>query len=547
VLRVGHNACEHSEESEKSVTAAWIGGALLLGLLAKQIGLPPLVGFLAAGFGLRALGMETTPLLGELSDAGVLLLLFAVGLKLRVKTLFSYEVWGTALAHLAIIAAGVFIVIAGGGMPWPVTIALATAMGFSSTVFAAKVLEENRELRAVHGRIAVGILIVQDIVAVGMLALLAVNRPSPFAFVLVLLPALRWLLGRLLDLVGHGELLVLFGVVLAVAVGGVGFESLGLSSELGALILGMLLSEHRRAQELSTAVWGLKEFFLVGFFLSIGLAGTPEWQHVADAALLVALLPVKAAVFFLLLLVLGLRARTSFLTALCLATYSEFGLIVVQLAADNGFIAQDWLTTAGLAVALSFALAAPLNRHAHALFGRAGGWLERLERNRRHPDDEPVSLGSAEVLIIGMGRVGTGAYDYLHQHGEHVVGADSDPGKLEASRAAGRRVVYADAEDASFWHLLNVDRLKAILLAIPDVEAKKLASVELRRRGYAGFLSATHVFEEEREPILAAGCDATYNYFTEAGVGFARDSWEALDTATDSAAIILALEESEGG
>ena len=512
--------------------AAWIGGALILGLAARQAGLPPLVGFLGAGFAFAALGMQPSPLLDELSQAGVLLLLFAVGLKLRFKTFLRYEVWGTAIAHLAITTGVGFFAIYGGGFSWTIAAALALSLGFSSTVFAAKVLEEKRELRAVHGRIAIGILVVQDIVAVAVLTLLSVNMPSPYAVLLVLLPLARPIIGRVLEFVGHGELLVLFGVVLAVAVGGWGFELVGLSPELGALALGVALAEHKRAQELSGSVWSLKEFFLVGFFLNIGLAGMPTWEIAVNAGWLLLLLPVKAVFFFLLLLALGLRARTSFLTAVSLSTYSEFGLIVVQVAVANGLLDASWLIAAAIAVALSFALAAPLSTFAHPLYGMLGRWLERLERDKRHPDDEPVTLGSAEILIVGMGRVGSGAYDYLRERNEHVVGVDSDTGKLEAHRRAGRRVLYADAEDTSFWYQINVDRLKAILLALPDLEAKRLASRALRRRGYTGLLSATHVFEEERAPILEAGCNVSYNYFNEAGVGFARDSWEALNAPT---------------
>jgi predicted Kef-type K+ transport protein len=527
--------------------AGWIGGALLLGLLAGRIGLPPLVGFLAAGFALGGLGVEPSLLLSELAEAGVLLLLFAVGLKLRLKTLFRLEVWGAAVAHLAITFGVVLTVLQVTGLGSGGAIAIALAAGFSSTVFAAKVLEGQRELRAVHGRIAVGILIVQDLVAVGVLAGLSIEALSARALLLlVVLPIAPTVIGRVLDLVGHGELLVLFGVVLAVAVGGHGFEWLGLSPELGALVLGILLAEHPRAQELSTSIWGLKEFFLVGFFLNIGLTGAPTIATAVLAGWILLLLPVKVVLFFGLLLAFGLRARTSFLTAMSLATFSEFGLIVVQAASAEGLLGAEWLTAAALAVAVSFALAAPLNAFAHPAFRRLAGWLERLERDTRHPDDETVTLGSAEILVVGMGRVGTGAYDYLHERGEHVVGADSDPGKLERHLRAGRRVVYADAEDPTFWQSLHIERLTAIMLAFPDPHAKRIAARELRRRGYGGLLSATYIYDEERGPILDAGCDVTYNYFTEAGVGFARDSWEALNASRNRAEAI-ALEAADDG
>jgi hypothetical protein len=396
-------------------------------------------------------------------------------------------------------------------------------------VFAGKVLEANRELRAVHGRIAIGILIVQDVVAVGLLAALSVESPSPYAVVLLALPLLRPVLGRALDWVGHGELLVLFGAALALEVGGELFAHLGVSPELGALVLGMMLADHRRAQELSDSLWGLKELFLVGFFLSIGLTVSPTWEAVGTSALLVLLLPLKSVAFFALLLAFGLRARTSLLTALALATFSEFGLIVTQIAVAEGILPERWLVVVALTVAFSFVFAAPLNAYAHALYGATSRWLDRLERDKRHPDDEPITLGSAEILVVGMGRVGTGAFDYLRAQREHIVGVDNDPGKLERHLREGRRVAYADAEDAGFWQLLNVDRLQAIMLAIPDVHAKLLACRELRARGYGGLIAATHVYPEELAPILEAGCDVSYNYFTEAGVGFARHTWEALN------------------
>jgi predicted Kef-type K+ transport protein len=508
--------------------AVWIGGALLLGLAAARIGLPPLVGFLGSGFLFAALGLERPPLLGDLAHAGVLLLLFAVGLKLRIKTLLRYEVWGTAISHLVLTGVVGAVLLSSGDLPLGLSFTLAVALGFSSTVLAAKVLEANRELRAVHGRVAIGILIVQDVVAVVLLAFVTVETPSPWALALLLTPLARPAIAWVLDRSGHEELLVLLGAALAVG-SGEGFEALGVSSELGALLCGTLLADHRRAQELTNVLWGLKELFLVGFFLNVGFSGPPSWAAAQDALWLVLLLPLKGVAFFLLLIGLGLRARTSFLTAISMMTYSEFALIVVDLGVVNGLLDEEWVVITALAVALSFVTAAPLNAYAHAIFLRVGPWLERLERDKRHPDDEPISLGLAEILIVGMGRVGSGAYDYLRTQNErNIVGIDSDPAKIESNVRHGRRVAYADAEDPGFWHLLNIDRLRAIMLAVPDLQAKISAARALRRRGYRGLLSATHLYPEERAPIIDAGCDVTYNYYTEAGVGFARNTYETL-------------------
>jgi predicted Kef-type K+ transport protein len=515
--------------------AVWIAGALLLGLAAWRAGLPPLVGFLASGFVFGAFGMEPSPTLANLAHAGVLLLLFAVGLKLRVKTLLRTEVWGTAVLHLLVTGAlGAVAIRWASGLAWAPSFLIAVMLGFSSTVLAAKVLEGNRELRAVHGRVAIGILIVQDIVAVALLAVIAAERPSPFALALLLLPLARPLLAWLLDFCGHGELLVLYGAALAIG-GGEGFAYLGLSPELGALVLGTLLADHRRAQELTNVLWGLKELFLVGFFLNIGLNAPPTWDALRDGAWLLVMLPFQGIIFFLLLIGSGLRARTSFLTAVSLTTYSEFALIVADLAVHNGLLAASWLVVTAFAVALSFVAAAPLNAFAQEIYAALDPWLERVERHKRHPDDEPISLGSAQILVVGMGRVGSGAYDYLREQDENIVGVDSDPGKIESNIKRGRRVAYADAEDPSFWQRLNLERLRAIMLAVPDIEPKLTAARALRKRGFKGLISATHLYPEEYAPIIAAGCDVSYNYYTEAGVGFARHTYETLTSAAAAA------------
>jgi predicted Kef-type K+ transport protein len=512
----------------------WILAAFLLGTLAWRIGLPPLVGFLASGFLFGAIGAQPNELLDVLADAGVLLLLFAVGLKLRFRTLIRIEVWGSATAHLLIVAAVAWLSIAlGTEFGIGVTIMAAIALSFSSTVLAAKVLESNYELRSVHGRIAIGVLIIQDIVAVAVLAAINGGAPSPWALLLFALPLLRPIAGWMLDAVGHDELLVLFGAVLAIVVGGTGFELLNLSPELGALVMGIMLAGHSRSQELSNALWGLKEFFLVGFFLSIGLSGTPTFDTLVSAAWLLFFIPFKAIVLCGLLIALGLRARTSFLTGLSLATYSEFGLIITSVAVDNGLLSADWLVVAAVLVAASFVIAAPLNTYAHEIYEHLAGLLERFERDTDHYDDEPETLGTSQILIVGMGRVGCGAYDHFQQLGEHVVGIDTDLGKIERSRAEGRRVVYADAEDASLWQQLNTDRLRLVMLALPDPHATCFAARTLRSCGYDGLISATFVYPEDQQPMLDAGCDVTYNYYTEAGVGFARDTAEVLAAAPE--------------
>jgi predicted Kef-type K+ transport protein len=509
--------------------AVWIAGAFLLGLVARLLGLPPLVGFLVAGFLLNVLGVERIPLLDDIAHLGVLLLLFSVGLKLRLKQLLRAEVWGVSVLQFLVVLLPVLAVtVARPDFSPALALAVASALAFSSTVLAAKVLEERREIRAFHGRVAIGILIVEDVIAVAVLGWTEAGTLGWTAALALLLPLLTPVFRKLLDLAGHGELLVLLGAVLALGIGGYGFEQVGLSPELGALVIGMLLADHARAVELSDALWSLKEFFLVGFFLTVGLSDLPTWETVGLATVPLLLLPVKFAIFFLLLLAFGLSARTGFLASLSLATYSEFGLIVMAGAVERGLVPEQWLIATAIAVAISFAIAAPLSRYAHDIYAVVERWLHIFERRSRHPDDEPISLGTAEVVVVGMGRVGTGAYLHARENGHKVVGLDSDLGKVERHLKKGRRVVYADAEDPLLWHRLNLEHVRVVMLAVPDLEAKVQASEQLRRRGFKGLISATFVWKEEEAPILAAGADVTYNQFSQSGVGLAVNTFDAL-------------------
>jgi predicted Kef-type K+ transport protein len=511
--------------------AIWISAAFVLGMALRHLGLPPLIGFLLAGFALNALGIGSREELGHIAHLGVLLLLFTVGLKLKLKSVFRVEVWGSALVHLGITvlvmlpAIRVFT-----GLDWAISFLLAIAFGFSSTVLAAKLLTEKRELKSFHGRVAIGILIIQDLVAVAVLSTSSGEAPSPLALGVFAVPLLRPVLYRLMDITGRGELLILLGMVLALGVGGLGFESVGLSAELGAVVMGAMLAEHPRSGDLYGALWGLKEFFLVAFFLQIGMSGMPDLQSIGVALALALLLPLKAGLFFLILVRFRLRARTAFLTGLSLACYSEFGLIVTSMAVRNGWLDESWLVLLAVTVAISFVVASPLFRKAHDLFERYQETLDRYELAERHPDEEPLSVGEASVLIVGMGKVATAAYDEMVARGQKVAGLDSDQAKVEQHVEAERNVLYGDAEDPALWHYLDLSGIRAVMLAMPETEAAMLASAHLRKRGYNGLIGAISGHPDDSIRVAESGADLCFRYTEQAGVGFADNVLEALDT-----------------
>ncbi len=508
--------------------------AFVLGFAARQVGLPPLVGFLVAGFALKGFGFESGPLLKGLADLGVTLLLFSIGLKLKVKTLLRPEVWAGASIHMALTVVVFGLIIFGlgttgvhlfAGLDLASSALIAFALSFSSTVFAVKALEEKGEMQSLHGRVAIGILIMQDVIAVVFITASTGKVPSIWALALFGLILLRPLLFMIMDRCGHGELMPLFGLFAAMVLGAEAFDLVGMKADLGALILGILLSNHSRAGEVSDSLLNFKDILLVGFFLNVGLTAALSLEAVLVDVLFVLLLPFKVALFFFLLTRFRLRARSSSLAALGLATYSEFGLIVSAIGVENGWISPDWLAVAAVALAATFVLGSPLNDMAQAIYARLEDRLTPWESKTRHPADRPIYTGEARIAILGMGRVGTGAYDSLRERfGDLIIGLDSDPEKVAAHKEAGRNVIQGDATDSDFWVRAQPGKIVLVLLTLPKVGANLYAvrqMVSERGETEAEYIAAVARYPDEVGMLEQAGADLAVDSVTEAGVGFA--------------------------
>ena len=498
----------------------WVGAAYVAGWAGARIGLPPLVGYLAAGFALYLAGVRSDDGLRHLAELGVWILLFTVGLKLRVQNLVRVEVLGVGGLHI-VISSALMLAIFGSLLGLTAGLYIAVGLAFSSTVLAIKLLEDRRELNSFHGRIAVGILILQDLVAIVLLVFAGAKQPTIWALGLLALPLLRPLALWLLTKSGHDELLLMFGLALALAGGGIA-KVVGISPELGALAVGALLAGHAQTTELSRVLWGLKEAFLVAFFLSIGLGGFPPLELLPWGLLMLAVLPLQGLLFFALFTRFGLRARTAFVTSLALSSYGEFALIVVAPLISTGQLEGSWASLLGVVIAVSLAISAPLNRSVHRLYERFEPWLLRFERKSDHPDREPTKLGKASWLVVGMGRTGAAAYKQLELDGQRVVGLDNDPAKLERHRAKGRRVLYGDAEDSELWDGLEFGGLHGVIVTAPDLEARLRALEGLKQRGFGGRVVTVSHHADEEAGLIRAGATLIFRPFAEAGERMAQ-------------------------
>ncbi len=524
------------------------GTAFSLGMIANFVGLPPMLGFLFAGFALNLAGFQTSRPLDVAASLGVTLLLFSIGLKLNIRTLFKKEVWGGASIHMVVsilFFSAILFILKLSGLQYVNELnnhnllLLAFSLSFSSTVFAVKVLEEKNETNSLYGRIAIGILIMQDVFAVLFLTISVDKIPSVWSFLLLGLPLIRPLLYKLLDNARKGELLFLYGFFLALVIGAGLFQSLGIKADLGALIAGMLVAGHPSAKKMAKELFNMKELFLVCFFLSIGLSDRPTASHLLIACLLSIALLGKVVIYFFTLNAFKLRSRTSLFASFSLANYSEFGLIVAALGTSQGWLSPNWLTITALAVSLSFIIATFLNKYVDGIYNRHFHALKRFQFKHLHKDDRPLMIGDAQILVLGMGRVGSSAYDSLKLvYGDKVMGVDYDPETALVHRKKGRHVIIGDALDSDFWLKLQLtEKVKFILLAMPNHNGNLFAAEQLNiiqncdihnhpkssKKTFCNFkVSALARYRSDEKDLNLLGVTPVYNMYVEAGAGFAR-------------------------
>lgn len=515
----------------------WLAIAFALGLLVKLVGLPPLIGYLIAGFTLKYFGAESNDLIHSISELGITLLLFTIGLKLRIKDLLHTEVWGGATIHMFLVTITMGLILFGlsytslhvfTDFSWQQALIIGFALSFSSTIYAVKILEEKSELKSAYGILSIGILIIQDIFAVLYIVIVAGKLPSIWAIGLPLLfVIIRPLLLLILDKIGHGEILVLYGFFLAFVIGAELFKFVGLKPDLGALIVGILISNHKKAKELADSLLNFKDIFLIGFFLSIGLIGLPSIQMFILAVVLALSINFKVILYFLVLTRFKVRARTSLFTSLALANFSEFGLIVASIAVAKGLIPSDWLVTIAISVAITFIISSPLNAKSHKIYHLVKDHLRKFETQKRLIYDKAFDVGSSEILVFGMGKLGVSVYNQLNKtYGHTVLGLDYNYDVVQRLKNEKKNVQQDDASDSEFWENIfeksNHHKVKLVMLCMNDHKSNIFAIERLKATSYKGNIAAIARFEDEKKQLEKMNVDAVYDIYSEAGYGFAN-------------------------
>jgi len=518
---------------------------LLFGLIAKRLHLPTLVGYLFAGFALNSYLNAGFPLeissehielfLQHVGKLGITLLLFVIGLKLNVRDLLKKEIWAGASLHVVLNLFFCFIIIKfiafiilyylynslfdlDSGQIFLISFGLS----FSSTVLAINMLDIKGDAQTFYGKTTIGILIMQDIIAVVYLAISNKVLPSPYALLLLFLPLLQPIIYKIFKKVGHKEMLVLFGITMALVPGAALFQQLGIKPELGALVMGTLLAPHPKSRELYEKLFLFKEIFVIAFILSIGQSGIPTFQEFSIALFLILLLLIKFILFVLILTRFHFRVRSAIMTAFALTNYSEFALIILLPAMHAELLSSSWIRIISLAIAMSFILSAPIIKFAESFYVFCKKYLKQFETEQVHPEEQSIDPGAAKVLICGMGRVGSAAYDdFLSSYSNELLGIEHKKEVIERYHK-NRNVVLADSTDTDFWDKLAHKNIEMIVLAMPSHDGNLQTTLQIKRIDFKGKITAISRYSDEIEELQSLGVDFVYNFYEVAGIGLAE-------------------------
>ena len=501
----------------------WISGALFFGQIFKTLSMPVLVGFIFSGYVFNLLGFaDYNNILEKPGNIGIDLLLFSIGLHIKPAKLFNFGYFSIVLFHTMLVSI-IYLLFINLDFLIEIKVLFCVALTFSSTIIASKSLESRKEINSFHGKISIIILIFQDILLLCLLLYSSSMNPSKYSFILLFIPLLIHFFKKLLyKLNNNDELSILTSLFLALFLGSFAFEKFGLSGEIGALLIGILMSNYKFADQLAKKIWSIRELFLLFFFISLGMKLNLDLEIFIYSLFILFLITIKTIILFFLLIVLKLRAYTAFLISISLTTYSEFLLVLSSMWEKSGTINTLYFSIVVCSVCLSFIIGSILNKYVHNIFIKFEKIFLKLERAKHHPDEQPHTCGEATVMIVGMGRIGSSIFDILNSNDIKVVGFDANVDLSLEYLKKGRRVTYADVEDPGFWSKLRFGKLDVIILSLPEFKVQNWSIQQARKFGFKGKIIVPTRSQGDPNILKKSGADEIFDAYHAAGIGVTK-------------------------
>ncbi len=513
------------------------------GSIAVYLKQPLIVAFIVVGIAAGPTGMGWVTSLDEidlLAQIGVTVLLFVVGLKLDlhlVRNLGAVAL-ATGLGQLGFTILFGYLIALALGMGHMAAGYVAVALTFSSTIIIVKLLSDKREIDSLHGRIALGFLIVQDIAVV--LAMMAIGTQAAaggdgvlevaaalgWKVALVVLfvgAAMRYVLPPLLhSLARSQELLLLFAIAWGTALAAAG-DLLGFSKEVGAFLAGFSLASTPYRDAMSTRLTSIRDFLLLFFFIDLGAKlelGLLGQELPAAAFLSLFVLIGNPLIVMAIMGYMGYRKRTGFLAGLTVAQISEFSIVFVAMGITLGHVGVATLGLVTLVGMVTIAISTYMILYSQVLYTWAAPWLHVFER--RHPFREEAVERSrgpatgADVILFGLGRYGIRLAEELRKREVSVLGVDFDPENVRALRRKKFTVRFGDAEDPQTAETLPLGEARWILSTLPQRDVNLNLLKSLRASGYEGAIAMVAHDAEDARQLEHAGVTRVLMPFQDA-------------------------------
>ncbi len=535
----------------------------LAGAVFVRLRQPVLIAYIVVGIvvGPAVLGLVTAhDQVDLLAQVGVAVLLFAVGLKLDLQHVrhIGPVALATGLGQLAFTIVIGFALILALGKGLMEALYVAVALTFSSTIIIVKLLSDKRELDSLHGRIAVGFLIVQDLaVVVAMMAMSAMRGAGaaggaegaalPLAQVLlslgwrlvaavvVLGVLMRWVLPHVVAAMARSqELLLVFAIAWGVALAALG-EWAGFSKEAGAFLAGFSLASTPYREAMNARLTGIRDFLLLFFFIDLGAKlelSTLGAEVVPAIVLSLFVLVGNPLIVMAIMGWMGYRKRTGFLAGLTVAQISEFSIVFVAMGISLGHIGVGALGLTTLVGLITITASTYMILYSQPLYERLSRWLGVFER--RDPFRElaaekgQAAARGAEVVVFGLGRYGSRLLQQLQADGVAAIGVDFDPEAVRALQARGLPVVFGDGEDPEFLASLPLAGARWAVSTLPQAESNRALLHALHEARFAGQVAAAVRDPAQTRLFEGAGVPLILNAFEDAADHAARRLAQAL-------------------
>jgi len=475
---------------------------------------PVLIAYIVIGIvaGPALLGVVTAhDQIDLLAQVGVAVLLFVVGLKLDLQHIrhIGPVALATGLGQLTFTIIIGFLLILAMGKGWVEALYVAVALTFSSTIIIVKLLSDKREIDSLHGRIAIGFLIVQDLaVVVAMMVMSALRGGGGEGSLLALAGSLslrigvaavgmyllmRYVLPRVVDRMAQSqELLLIFAIAWGTSLAALG-EWAGFSKEAGAFLAGFSLASTHYRDAINARLTGIRDFLLLFFFIDLGAKldfstlGGEVWPAVVLSLFVLIGNPL---IVMAIMGYMGYRKRTGFLCGLTVAQISEFSIIFVAMGISLGHVGNGALGLTTLVGLVTIAFSTYMILYSHPLYEKLGPWLGIFERKRPHRElavtIERHDLREADVIVFGLGRYGSRLALGLKEAELKVLGVEFDPEVARAMRRRGLPVRYGDGIASEFLESLPLKDTRWVVSTLPDMASNRDLLRSLRELHFTG-------------------------------------------------------------